>query len=194
MSLTADIGGGTTDISFFTIENGLPMIYKYWSLPRGLNYVAKRSGFDYAEGNFINKARKDVIEKYNKQISELINDLVADLCRKIKDETSIPVQNLRDALDNGILVYSGGGSTYSFLTEPIKPFTDIRTIEPSIWREENIKDKETVSILSQLLTTAYGLSVCGKDEDVKLKSYSTLFTHLPQKQEKEVQEISKDQC
>lgn len=194
MSLTADIGGGTTDISFFTIENGLPMIYKYWSIPRGLNYVAETSGFDYAERDFTANVQKEVIEKFNRKKHEYVSNLVLDLQKKIRNETSIPVENLRDALKDRILVYSGGGSTYSFMTKPINTFTDIRIVNASIWNEENIKDKDDVSQLSVLLTTAYGLSVSVSDEDVKLKSYSSLFAHLPKKYEKDIQEISKDQC
>ena len=194
MSLTADIGGGTTDISFFTIEDGLPMIYKYWSIPRGLNYVAARSGFDYSEGDFTSRVQQDVIDKFNRKKHEIVSNLVRDLTRKIKDETSIPVQNLKDALKDRILVYSGGGSTFDFLTKPIDTFTDIRIINASIWKEENIKEKSAVSQLSLLLTTAYGLSVNVSDEDVKLKSYMSLFEHLPKKQETTIEEISKDQC
>lgn len=194
MSLTADIGGGTTDISFFTIENGLPMIYKYWSIPRGLNYVAEMSGFDYAERDFNTNAHQDVINKFNRKKHEYVYNLVLDLQKKIKNETSIPVENLMDALKDRILVYSGGGSTYNFMTKPINTFTDIRIVNASIWNEENIKDKDEVSQLSVLLTTAFGLSVSVSDEDVKLKSYSSLFAHLPRKYEKDIQEISKDQC
>ena len=194
MSLTADIGGGTTDISFFTIENGLPMIYKYWSIPRGLNYVAARSGFDYADGDFTSKVQQEVIDKFNRKKHELVSNLVRDLAKKIQNETSIPVQNLRDALKDRILVYSGGGSTFNFLTKPIDTFTDIRIIDGSIWKEENIKDKAAVAQLSLLLTTAYGLSVSVSDEDVKLKSYHSLFAHLPKKHENTIEEISKDQC
>ena len=194
MSLTADIGGGTTDISFFTIENGLPMIYKFWSIPRGLNYVAERSGFDYADGDFTKRVQQDVIEKFNRKKHEYVYNLVKDLQRKIQNETSIPVKNLRDALKDRILVYSGGGSTYRFLTKPIDTFTDVRIIDASIWNEENIKDKDEVSKLSVLLTTAYGLSVSVSDDEVKLKSYSSLFAHLPPKYEKDIQEITKDQC
>lgn len=194
MSLTADIGGGTTDISFFTIENGLPMIYKYWSIPRGLNYVASRSGFDYADGDFTSRIQQDVIDKFNRKKHELVSNLVRDLAKKIKDETSIPVQNLRDALKDRILVYSGGGSTYAFLTKPIDTFTDVRIIDASIWNEENIKNKSEVAQLSLLLTTAYGLSVSVSDEDVKLKSYQLLFEHLPKKHDNTIEEISKDQC
>lgn len=194
MSLTADIGGGTTDISFFTIENGLPMIYKYWSIPRGLNYVAERSGFDYAEGDFVERVHQDVIDKFNRKKHEYVYNLVKDLQRKIQNETSIPVQNLRDALKDRILVYSGGGSTFHFLTKPIDTFTDVHIIDGSIWKEENIKDKAAISKLSLLLTTAYGLSVSKNDEEVKLKSYSSLFAHLPKKYERTIEEISKDQC
>jgi hypothetical protein len=194
MSLTADIGGGTTDISFFTIEDGLPMIYKFWSIPRGLNYVAERSGFDYADGDFTSRIHQDVVDKFNRKKHEYVYNLVKDLQRKIQNETNIPVQNLRDALKDRILVYSGGGSTFSFLTKPIDTFTDVRIIDSSIWNEENVKDKVVVAKLSVLLTTAYGLSVSDNDEDVKLKSYSSLFAHLPKKNEREIQEISKDQC
>ena len=194
MSLTADIGGGTTDISFFTIEDGLPMIYKFWSIPRGLNYVAEQSGFDYAEGDFTSRIQQYVVDKFNRKKHEHVYILVKDLQKKIQKETSIPVQNLKDALKDRILVYSGGGSTFSFLTKPIDTFTDVRVMDGSIWNEENVKDKAVVSKLSVLLTTAYGLSVSDKDEDVKLKSYSTLFDHLPKKHQKEIQEVSKDQC
>lgn len=194
MSLTADIGGGTTDISFFTIENGNPMIYKFWSIPRGLNYVAARSGFDYADGDFQRRANQEVIDKYNRKKHELVYNLVRDLQRKIQKETSIPVQNLYNALKDRIIVYSGGGSTFSFLTKPIDTFTDIRIIDSTVWNEENVKEKASISNLSALLTTAYGLSVSKSDADVKLKSYSSLFSHLPKKEEKENREISKDQC
>lgn len=194
MSLTADIGGGTTDISFFTIEDGAPMIYKFWSIPRGLNYVAENSGFNYAEGDFAKKANQDVIDKFNRKKHEIVCNLTKDLQRKIKAETSIPVQNLRDALKDRILVYSGGGSTYSFLTKPIDTFTDIRIVNKDIWREENVKDKAIVSKLSILLVTAYGLSISKDDANVILKNYSSLFAHLPKGVENEIQEISKDQC
>ena len=124
----------------------------------------------------------------------MVYNLVKDLQRKIQNETSIPVQNLRDALKDRILVYSGGGSTFRFLTKAIDTFTDIHVIDASIWNEENIKDKAVVSQLSVLLTTAYGLSVSVSDEDVKLKSYSSFFAHLPKKEDRIIEEISKDQC
>ena len=39
MSLMIDIGGGTTDISFFTIEDNKPQVYDFYSINKGLNYL-----------------------------------------------------------------------------------------------------------------------------------------------------------
>ena len=197
MSLTADIGGGTTDISFFIIEDGIPLIYKYWSLPYGLNYVAEESGFDYADGDFEMRANSIVVSSFNDKKQNLVSNLTADLARKIRTETSIPVQNLYDALKDRILVYSGGGSTYPFLTKPINTFTDVHIVDSKIWNEENVKDKSNVSRLSVLLATAYGLSVCDEDNKVVLKSYSTLFSHLSEQSKNRdynIKDISKDVC
>ena len=194
MSLMADVGGGTTDISFFTIQKGLPVIYKYWSIPRGLNYIAEKSGFDYAEGNFSKLANEEIVEKYNRKKLEIVNLLIKELIRKISIETIVSVKDLLKALDNRILVYSGGGSTYRFLNTEISSFTDVKVIDASIWREENIEDKHIVSKLCELLTTAYGLSLCKDDSDVKLMPLSSIFSGLPKKTHKYFNEIDKDVC
>lgn len=195
MSLTADIGGGTTDVSFFTIEKDKPVIYRYWSIPRGLNYIAEKSGFDYSEGNFVKQANKDIIEKFNRKKMEIVSILVKDLVHQLTKETSIPVSNLYKALENRILVYNGGGSTHSFLTGPIMQFSDVKLIDSGMWKEENMVDKTKVSPLCQLLTTAYGLSIGESDEDVKLSMFTSLFNGLPKKTESQrYNYIDKDQC
>jgi hypothetical protein len=98
-------------------------------------------------------------------------------------------------LKNRILVYNGGGSTYKFLTVPISYFSDVKLIDGSIWKEENMKDKSTVSKLCLLLTTAYGLSVSNDDHDVKLKKFTSLFSHLKSDGDStRIQEIDKDVC
>lgn len=195
MSLTADIGGGTTDVSFFTIQEGHPVIYRYWSIPRGLNYIAELSGFDYSEGHFEEKASDEVIDKFYRKRLEIIDTLVNDLTNQLRKETNIPAKNLRDALKDRILVYNGGGSTYKFLTVPISYFSDVKLIDSSIWKEENMKDKTSVSNLCLLLTTAYGLSVCDDDKDVKLKKFTSLFTGLTSNEDSTyIHEIDKDVC
>ena len=170
MSLTADIGGGTTDVSFFTIQDGHPVIYRYWSIPRGLNYIAELSGFDYSEGNFEERANDEIVEKFYRKRLEIVNILVNDLTNQLRKETKIPAKNLREALKN-------------------------RFIEFGSESEENMKDKSTVSKLCLLLTTAYGLSVSNDDHDVKLKKFTSLFSHLKSDDDSTyIQEIDKDVC
>ena len=156
--------------------------------------MAERSGFDYAEGDFMNKVHQDVIDKFNNKKNEIVSILMKELLRKTKKETNIPVENVKNALKDRVLVYSGGGSTFHFLTKAIHTFTDIRTIDPSIWNEENIKEKALVSKWSVLLTTSYGLALSVSDGDVKLKSLSSIFSHLSKEHEITREEISKDQC
>ena len=194
MSLIADIGGGTTDISFFTISNDIPLIYKYWSLPHGLNYLAEESGFDYADGRFSNLVKPRIVNDYIKEINSLVIHLIYDMIGRTASETSLPPERLRDALKDRIIVYSGGGSTYSFLTKPVDTFTDVRIIDSKIWNEENVKDKSAVSYLSVILTTAYGLSVIDDDSKVELRNYLTIFSDMPKRSDNERKEISKDVC
>lgn len=197
MSLAADIGGGTTDVSFFIIEDRedkIPLIYKYWSIPRGLNYLANRSGFEYADADFSSSVQVDVVGKLHHKMNEFISLLIKDLSQKLATETDIPVQNLIDALRNRVLVYSGGGSTFKILTQPVNTFNDVRVIDASIWREENVKRKMAISKLAPLLSTAYGLSVSTDDSSLKLKSYSNLFAHITKEDNHHSKEISKDVC
>lgn len=194
MSLTADIGGGTTDVSFFTIQDNQPVIYRYWSIPRGLNYIAEKSGFDYSEGKFVERANKDIIDMFNRKKLEIVSILIRDLIKQLRQETSIPVSNLYDALKDRVLVYNGGGSTLPFLTVPILDFTDVKLIDASMWKEENMKDIEKVAPLCQLLTTAYGLSIGENDEDVKLCMFTSLFKNLSKSDEESSTMIDKDYC
>lgn len=197
MSIAADIGGGTTDVSFFIIEDRkdkIPLIYKYWSIPRGLNYLANRSGFEYEDGDFSSSVQTEAVAKLHQKINELISLLVKDLSKKLSSETDIPVRNLLDALKNRILVYSGGGSTYTVLTKPINTFNDVRVVDGSVWQEENVRRKSVVSNLAPVLSTAYGLSVSADDSSLKLKSYSSLFSHIAREENYHYKEISKDVC
>ena len=193
MSLTADIGGGTTDISFFTIQENHPVIYRYWSIPRGLNYIAEKSGFDFFEGNISEQANKEIIYKYNRKKMEIVSILINDLVKQISC-TCIPVKNLYNALKDRIIVYTGGGSTLSFLTTSVCDFTDVKIVNSSMWKEENVKDKTRLSDLCQLLTTAYGLSICENDEEVKLCPFSTIFFSFNKQNKEDHSMIEKEQC
>ena len=194
MSITVDIGGGTTDISFFTIQKNKPVIYRYNSIARGLNYIAELSGFDYSNDDFGKYAKPEIIGKFNNKKQEIVSILRTDLSKQFSQETCLPKSRLYDALANRIVVYMGGGSSYDFLTNGIACFSDVHVIDTSLWLEENIKDMAKVAPLCKLLTTAYGLSISESDEDVKLEPFTTLFNNFPKYSEYGRAYVDKDQC
>lgn len=192
MSVNADIGGGTTDISFFIVKDRIPKIYKYWSLPRGLNYIAEMSGFDYYDKDFIKNARQEVIDKFNSKKDEVVYNLIQKLIELVRAH-GLFKSNLINALRNRILVYNGGGSTYSEITKSVYSFTDVRVADSELWAEEIVKEKNKVSKLFNLLTTAYGLSVSENDSDVVLCDLDTIFASY-NNTVYDKQEIDKDVC
>lgn len=194
MSITVDIGGGTTDISFFTIQKNKPTIYKYWSIPRGLNYIAEQSGFDYASGSFSKMVNHQVVELYNRKLLEVSYLLKNELSRNFSAVTQIPKANLHKALQDRIVVYNGGGSTYKFLTKSIGSFTDVKLVDTEMWREVNMKNLNRVAHLSRMLTTAYGLSLGESDDEVKLCPLDTLFDGFAEYNKEEIIAIDKDMC
>lgn len=192
MSLNADIGGGTTDISFFIVRNKIPKIYKYWSIPRGLNYIAEMSGFGYSEKDFIKNASQEIIDKFNRKKDEIVYILTRNLIDMVRAH-GIFKSSLLNALKDRILVYNGGGSTYPEISKPIYLFTDVKVADAELWAEEIVKDKKKVSKLFNLLTTAYGLSVSENDSDVVLCDFDSLLASY-YNSGKEHKEIDKDVC
>lgn len=193
MSINADIGGGTTDISFFIVKDRLPNIYKYWSIPRGLNYIAEMSGFDYSEEEFFSKANKDIVEKFNRKKQEIVYNLTTNLIGMAR-QRGLQKSNLLSALRDRILVYNGGGSIYDELTTPILYFTDVNVADDKLWAEEMIKDKRKVGKFFNLLTTSYGLAVSEEDSEIVLCDYENLFTQNNNEKRYGKDEIDKDVC
>ena len=193
MSINADIGGGTTDISFFIVKNRTPQIYKYWSIPRGLNYLAELSGFDYSEKDFVKNVHQDIIDKFNRKKLEIIYNLEVQLVELVR-KIGILRSNLFQALKDRIVVYNGGGSTYLELSTPISRFTDVKVAGADLWAEEIVKDKKKVEKFFNLLTTAYGLSVSEDDNDVVLCDFDKLLTPTEKEKRYGKDEIDKDVC
>ena len=193
MSINADIGGGTTDISFFIVKERKPQIYKYWSIPCGLNYIAEMSGFDYSEKDFIKNAHQDIINKFNRKKEEIVYNLERNLIEMVR-ERGILKSNLFRALKDRILVYNGGGSTYSEISTPINLFSDVKVANSDLWSEEIVKDKTKVGKLFNLLTTAYGLSVSEDDSEVVLRDFDNLLSSYNKVERNEKSEIDKDVC
>lgn len=193
MSINADIGGGTTDISFFIVKDRIPKIYKYWSISRGLNYLAEMSGFDYSEKDFLKNVHQEIIEKFNRKKLEVIYNLETQLVELVR-KSGILRSNLFKALKDRIVVYNGGGSTYQEISTPISRFTDVKVADADLWAEEIIKDKKKVEKYYNLLTTAYGLSVSEDDSEVVLCDFDKLLASNYNERKNESYEIDKDVC
>lgn len=193
MSINADIGGGTTDVSFFIVRDRVPKIYKYWSIPRGLNYLAELSGFDYSEKDFVRNVHQDIIDKFNRKKLEIIYNLEVQLVELVR-RSGIFRSSLFAALKDRIVVYNGGGSTYQELSTPISRFTDVKVADADLWAEEIVKDKKKVEKFFNLLTTAYGLSVSEDDSEVVLCDFDKLLTPTEKEKRYGKDEIDKDVC
>ena len=193
MSINADIGGGTTDISFFIVKDRIPQIYKYWSIPRGLNYIAEMSGFDYSEKDFVRNAHQDIIDKFNHKKEEIVYNLSRILIDLLRG-SGIHKSSLLNALQDRIVVYNGGGSTYSQLTTAMYRFTDVKIVDAELWSEELVKEKQKVEKIFRLLTTAFGLSVAKDDSEVVLCDLNKIFAQYYQDEDYERKEIDKDVC
>lgn len=193
MSINADIGGGTTDISFFIVRDRVPKIYKYWSISRGLNYLAELSGFDYSEKDFLKNVHQEIIDKFNRKKLEIIYNLETQLVELVR-KSGILRSNLFQALKDRIVVYNGGGSTYREISTSISRFTDVKVADAELWAEEIIKDKKKVGKFFNLLTTAYGLSVSEDDSQVYLCDFDKLLASNNNGTKKENYEIDKDVC
>ncbi len=158
LHLMMDIGGGTTDISFFAVNNKTPKIYWFRSVPFGLNFIRETT---------------ENLPKYKKTILETVDDLKKDL---IKDfaETNKPLSYLEDSLYGNILVYNGGGSSEKKLCAPYSYFKTLRRISdilPIAFRQKELAG------LNHILSNAYGLSyqVDNEDQAIKLHPFDLLL-------------------
>lgn len=186
ISFVVDIGGGTTDISLFNIdENGSPHIYGYTSIDKGINYIVESSTkhfdiwkqnslYDISEGERAN-AVDTLLNEIRYACKKIINEIL-----KAFDKVDLPKTRIYDALENRIVVYNGGGSTYNFLCQAVHQFTDVRRMDKRIWNGFFLDDVDGVLALAPILSTALGLSVQRKEGDeVKISDVQEIFAHLP---------------
>lgn len=174
MSLTIDIGGGTTDISFFTINNNEPLIYKYWSIPKGLNYLTENSGIKDTRKLEEKDIDENLLLSFKQDIINHVGMLTTKLYR-LFSASSLYKAKLTNALTDRVVIYAGGGSTFDFLLSSVGTFTDVKDIDPEYWHEEKIVNPETVLKMCPILNTAYGLSIEAETDDIQLKSLESIF-------------------
>lgn len=186
MSLMVDIGGGTTDISFFTIKGDKPQVYKYYSIDKGLNFLTDATGVgdlrhdsNVKDGNEIIPSRKS---EFTVAINNVCDRLTESLEKELRKQSDIPVQRLKDALKSRPLIYSGGGSTFKKLCRPHYEFRDIIRISDKEWRSESIKQMGKIVALGlcPILSTAYGLSISVVDDNINCEPFREIFKGIRQ--------------
>ncbi len=184
MSLMVDIGGGTTDISFFTIEKEKPQVYLFKSINKGLNYLtdadAKNDTRHDSNVKDISEINANRQLAFTSDLNQICINLREDLKKEFKKQSELPIQRLTDALSARPLVYSGGGSTFGKLRQPHLGFKDIIHISEKEWNSVVIKDMDIIRSMNlcPILSTAYGLSISVTDDRIRCKPFRDIFDEL----------------
>lgn len=184
MSLMVDIGGGTTDISFFTIENSGPQVYAFYSINKGLNFLIDAENKDIAhlDSNVkseqeIHPTRRDI---FRNSINAICQNLFHKLQQHFKKQTKLQVHRLMDALKIRPIIYTGGGSTFPSLRERHAGFRDKIHISEKEWRTKSVKDLDIIikQELCPILSTAYGLSISVTNDDIECHPLPDIFSNI----------------
>lgn len=191
MSLMVDIGGGTTDISFFALTEGEPpLVYCFSSIDKGLNFLTDADSHNNQrkDSNVINSSEiyPDRKDQYIESIEKFCGNVVNTLYKEISQKKNSLKYALRRAIDPRPIIYTGGGSTFDILCHPSYGFKEIINISDKEWKKENIKDFKLIKELKlcPILSTAYGLSIHAENDDIKRKSLEEIFDHLMDKKKK----------
>lgn len=176
MSLIIDIGGGTTDISFFTIEKGVPQVYDFFSVDKGLNFL---TGID-AKSSSTPPSSKIIQQRataLHTEILRLCINLEERLIIEFKSQTGLDVSRLRNVLKNRPLIYTGGGSTFNELVNEYNEFKELHTISYDNWKSKLFEDEELFKnpSLCPVLSTAYGLAISVATDEISKKPFRDVF-------------------
>jgi len=178
MHTMIDIGGGTTDISFFTIKDGRPHIFSFQSIPHGLNYLTRvddKSGLVH-DKELSKEIDSQRINVYHMELKQCITSLLGELQAAFK-ETNFDYDVLYEALKGRPIIYTGGGSTFKPLRKAYHTFS-VMLVDHSCWRKDSIINGKDAIPYCPLLSTAYGLAIFAKDDFIELSRISTLFNGI----------------
>lgn len=166
LNMMIDIGGGTTDISLFSVvkedSNLILKIFYYTSVNLGLNYLYKNpalmeKGYETSE----NSLSLLNVHHYNAMINRRLQNFMIQFESAFKsaalgmfDKDDIDV-TIRDKQT----IYVGGGSIFGILRQKRNHFQDVRQIDARDWDKNNIVDYQEMSLLCPILATSYGLAI-----------------------------------
>ena len=196
MSVMFDIGGGTTDVSFFTIENNMPQVYDFFSINQGLNYLTDSNPEDHfrKDSNASSSDLKDhLIVNYQKIVNQRFNDLYQRIVKNFKHNTSFKVEKLKQVLRNRPIIFCGGGSTFGKLRRGYAGFTELHLVSEKEWDTRSVTEMSDITEkkLCPILSTAYGLAISRATDDIKMKPFNDLFDHMRHYEEDTTHPMSK---
>lgn len=192
MSLLVDIGGGTTDIAFFTIRENQPDIHSVLSFPKGLNFIFenyikqnKHLAISDVQNIFLEKrGNKSLfnssINQYHNQLRNQVKRMVSEITRSFefrKDFHQLPTSKLRFALENRPVVFCGGGAIYNSMQTSLLTFRDIKLINKNLLNIPFVKNHNIDNKLYTILATSYGLCIPLEDE-IALTPIEKVFNHI----------------
>ncbi|NPD47574.1 MULTISPECIES: hypothetical protein [unclassified Lentimicrobium] len=192
MSLLVDIGGGTTDIAFFTLNGTQPDIHSVISFPKGLNYIFEQyigtkddmDIRDVQELFFTSQGDislfKSSITTYHNQLKNNVSemkDAIIDSFSFRKDIHKLPIDKLIDALKNRPIVFSGGGSIYKSMRKGVSNFSDVNIINKNLLNIPFVVNTNIDDTIYPILSTSYGLSI-PLEEEIQLTEIEDVFNHI----------------
>jgi hypothetical protein len=192
MSLLVDIGGGTTDIAFFTIREEQPDIHGVISFPKGLNFIFeqyiiqnKHLSISDVQKHFLKK-KGDIllfsssIDKYREELVSKAQNMVSEIRTSFRSRYNyhrLPITRLNNAFKNRPVVFCGGGAIYKSMQKPLLDFTDIKIINKNLLNIPSILNRNIDEKLYTILATSYGLSI-PLENDIKLTPIDKVFNHI----------------
>lgn len=197
MNLMVDIGGGTTDISFFTMEKDeetdkfeKPQLYELLSVPLGLNFLTKAEEHldsGKVDSNVDTRTKLDWVRQteYTDKISNICYKLRQRILNLFENSTSLKRDRAVQALKDRLVIYTGGGSAFSSLRRAYGGFTDIKHITINEWGTHSFEDMEDIIKLCPILSTVFGLSISATSDKIKPKPLNDLFKHIKDAEEED---------
>lgn len=194
MSLMVDIGGGTTDISFFSIEedkrnpkNNKLRVYDFKSINKGLNFLSSSSLLyddDRTDSNVksVSELQVSSINILKSELNNICSSLRRRLYEEFKIQGDLPDETFENALRNRPIVYTGGGSSFASLCNGYHGFKDVIHISQKNWKTSAIVELPTIVSLGlcPILSTAYGLSISRSDDKIICEPFRDLFSGIRQ--------------
>lgn len=193
MSIMVDIGGGTTDISFFSYGEDVKdpkkqcklRVYDFKSINKGLNYLTNTTDFSDRMSSDSNvKESTELIYSYIRSfkfhMNEVFTSLRIRLYNEFRMQGNLPKSSFEKAVNGRPIIYTGGGSRFSDLRVGYGGFEDIIHISHKNWKSSAIHDLDTIIAkgLCPILSTSYGLSIHKKNDNIHCEPFRDIFSGI----------------